>query len=123
MIDLQVSDIRTFIPSSDFELSKDFYGALGFEVDAIDVNLALLSVGDQAFYLQRYYVKDWAENSMLFLTVADAQACFEQIDALLSGGRFPGARVAAPKREAYGAVVTYMWDPAGVLLHLAQWDE
>jgi len=122
VIDLQASDIRTFIPASDFELSKGFYAALGFEVDDIDANMALLSVGDRAFYLQRYYVKDWAENSMLYIIVADAQRCFEQISALLADGRFVGARVVAPKREAYGAVVTYVWDPAGVLLHLAQWD-
>ena len=24
--------------------------------------------------------------------------------------------------EPYGALVTYVWDPSGVLLHLAQWD-
>jgi hypothetical protein len=30
--------------------------------------------------------------------------------------------VAAPKQEPYGACVTYVWDPSGVLLHLAQWD-
>jgi hypothetical protein len=30
--------------------------------------------------------------------------------------------VAPPKHEDYGARVTYVWDPAGVLLHLAEWD-
>jgi hypothetical protein len=120
-MDLQVCEIRSFIPASDFELSKAFYEALGFSIDYSDANLALLSAGGQHLYLQRYYVKDWADNSMLHISVADAQGCFEQISALLFEGRFPTARVAAPKQEPYGALVTYVWDPAGVLLHLAQW--
>lgn len=89
-----------------------------------DGNLALLEMANQRFYLQRYHVKDWAENSMLHITVADARACARQIAELLATGRFPGARVSEPKHEAYGgALVTYLWDPAGVLLHLAQWME
>lgn len=123
MIDLQASDIRPFLPAKDFDISRDFYVALGFAVKWSDDNMALLESGNQRFYLQRYYVKDWADNSMLHITVADAHACFRQITSLLAEGRFPGARVAQPKQEDYGALVTYVWDPAGVLLHLAQWDK
>lgn len=121
MVDLQASDLRTFVPAKDFEASKDFYSSLGFTLEWSDADLALLELADQRIYLQRYYVKDWAENSMLHLTVADARSCFTQITQLLATGRFPGARVAEPKQEPYGALVTYVWDPAGVLLHLAQW--
>ncbi|WP_426105834.1 hypothetical protein [Massilia sp. TSP1-1-2] len=123
MIDLQASDIRPFLPARDFEMSKAFYVGLGFTIPWSDANMALLEVGNQRFYLQRYSVKDWADNSMLHITVADAQACYTQITALLATGKFPGARVAEPKQEQYGALVTYVWDPNGVLLHLAQWDK
>jgi hypothetical protein len=27
-----------------------------------------------------------------------------------------------PARQSYGALVTHLWDPSAVLLHLAQWD-
>jgi len=121
MIDLRISDIRPFIPAQDFALSKDFYVALGFELAYSDANLARLSSGSCSFYLQNYWIKDWADNSMLHITVADAGACHEQVAALLATGRFPGARVAPPKQEPYGARVTYVWDPTGVLLHLAEW--
>lgn len=121
MIDLQVRDIRTFIPALDFEVSKDFYVSLGCELQWSDDKMALLEMGNQRFYLQRYYVKEWADNSMLHVTVENAQSCFEQITELLFTGRFLAARVAAPKEEPYGAIVTYVWDPTGVLLHLAQW--
>lgn len=123
MIDLEARDIRPFVPAKDFDISKDFYVSLGFTLKWSDANLALLEMAGQRFYLQRYYVKEWAENCMLHITVADAQACARQIAELLAEGRFPGARVSEPKQEHYGARVTYVWDPAGVLLHLAQWTE
>lgn len=121
MIDLQATDIRPFIPAKDFEKSKEFYVSLGFAVTWSDANLALLAMANQRFYLQRYYVKDWADNCMLHLTVADAERCYRQISELLSDGEFPEARVSEPKQEPYGALVTYVCDPSGVLLHLAQW--
>jgi hypothetical protein len=121
MIDLQASEIRVFVPALDFEVSKDFYVSIGCALKWYDDNLALLEMGGQRFYLQRYYVKEWAENSMFHVTVANAQSCFEQITQMLSTGRFPAARVSAPKHEPYGAIVTYVWDPSGVLLRLAQW--
>lgn len=102
-------------------MSKQFYAALGWRIKWADDNLALLENAGQRFYLQRYYVKDWAENSMLHIIVEDARACFVHVKELADSGRFPGVRVSEPKQESYGALVTYVWDPAGVLLHLAQW--
>lgn len=121
MTDLQVSDVRPFIGSSDYAVSKAFYVALGWTVQYEDDSLALLANGAHRFYLQNAYAKEWVENTMLHVTVADARACHAQVSALIETGRFPGARVARPKAEPYGALVTYVWDPAGVLLHLAQW--
>jgi predicted lactoylglutathione lyase len=121
MLDMKVSDVRPFVPSKDFAVSKEFYAALGWVVHPIDDSLALLENGNHRFYLQNYYTKEFAENMMLHVTVADARASSEQIKQLLASDRFPGARVSQPKQESYGAIVTYVWDPAGVLLHLAQW--
>ncbi|WP_338764762.1 hypothetical protein [Massilia sp. METH4] len=120
-VDLRVGDVRPFVGAADFALSKAFYAALGWAVEYDDDKLALLANGGHRFYLQDYYSKEWVDNTMLHVTVADAHGAHEQVRALLATGRFPGARVAPPKRESYGALVTYVWDPAGVLLHLAQW--
>lgn len=121
MTNLHISDVRPFIPAQDFAVSKAFYEALGWNITWSDENLALLESGKYSFYLQAYYVKDWAENTMLHLTVQDARACYAQIKPVIDSGLYPGARVSEPKQEPYGALVTYVWDPAGVLLHLAQW--
>lgn len=121
MADLKISDIRVFVPAKDFGISKEFYQALGWTLEWGDEDLALLQAANQRFYLQNYYAKEWADNFMLHVTVEDARACYEQVSALVASKKFPGARVEAPKQEPYGAVVTYVWDPSGVLLHLAQW--
>ena len=121
MLDLCVSDVRPFIGAKDFDISRAFYEALGWTTDYLDDQLALMTNGAQRLYLQRYYQKDWLENTMLHLTVADAAACHAQIAAVLEKGRFGDARVAPLQYQEYGALVTYVWDPAGVLLHLAEW--
>ena len=123
MIDLKLTHVRPFIGAKDFEVSKAFYEALGWTTEYRGDQLALMTNGAHGFYLQRYYQKDWLENTMLHVTVADAAACHAQIAAVLASGAYGDARVAPPKHEDYGALVTYVWDPAGVLLHLAQWSE
>lgn len=123
MIDLRTTDLRPFLPSQDFELSKQFYAALGCTLEWSDENLALFNLAGARFYLQRCYAKDWADNCMLHISVQDAASCYTDIFEVLKSERFPSARVAPPKQEPYGAVVTYVWDPAGVLLHLAEWNQ
>lgn len=120
---LKVSEVRPFIPAKDFALSKRFYATLGWETRDVGPGLALVKLGDdQHFYVQDYYLKDFAENSMLHVTVDDAQAWHAHVSSVLSDGDFPEARVQPASRQAYGATVIFVHDPAGVLLHLCQWD-
>lgn len=119
-MNLNASDLRPFIPAKDFALSRSFYQALGWKEAWADDTMVLLELDDCRFYLQAYYVKDWADNCMLHISVQDAQAWHSHVAQVLASGQFPGARVAPPKAEPYGATVTYVWDPSGVLLHLAQ---
>jgi len=120
---LNVSDIRPFIPARDFALSKRFYAALGWHTEEVGPGLAVVQAGEaQAFYLQDYYQEDFAENTMLHVSVDDAQAWHAHVAAILHGGEFADARVQAPARQPYGASVVFLHDPCGVLLHLCQWD-
>lgn len=72
--------------------------------------------------LQNYYVREWAENWMLVVEVASASDWYDHVVEVLANGDYGDARVAPPKHEDYGATVTYVWDPCGVLLHFTQWD-
>lgn len=123
MPNLKVSDLRPFIPAKDFALSKQFYASLGWKIKDLDDGLALVQLADQHFYIQNYYVREVAENCMLHLTVEDAQAWYQHVSSVLRDKKFPEARVQPPKRQPYGAIVTFVHDPTGVLLHLCQWKQ
>lgn len=55
---------RPFLPTRDFDLSRDFYEALGFQ-KLLDGEVAIFAAGLSEFILQRHYQKDWAENLVL----------------------------------------------------------
>jgi uncharacterized glyoxalase superfamily protein PhnB len=120
---LAVDDVRTFVPAMDFAVSRAFYEALGWSTAWTDnEGLALMELAGYRFMLQDHYVRQWAENSMLSIIVADASAWFDHVSRVLASGAFASARVAPPKVEDWGATVTYVWDPCGVLLHFTQFS-
>jgi hypothetical protein len=114
------SDFKAFIGSKDFELSRDFYIALGFTLNFEQESIAEFELGGSKFYLQRYYQRQWCRNTMLHITVNDANAWYEHVSEVLKRRRFGTAKANPPKIEDYGARVTHVWDPSGVLLHLAE---
>jgi uncharacterized glyoxalase superfamily protein PhnB len=108
------------VPSKDFEVSKSYYEALGFQktLDAADV--AIFAVGDGAFILQRYYQKEWADNFMMQLMVDDLDAWWAHIISLDLPGKFGVRAPKAPEMQPWGLRVAYVFDPSGVLWHVAQ---
>ena len=120
MQNLKASDVRTFVPAKDFELSKEFYVALGWKVEWSDDELALLELAGCRFYLQRYFVKEWAENFMMQLMVDDLDAWWAHIQSLDLAGQFGVAAPRPPAMQSWGLRVAYVVDPSGVLWHVAQ---
>ena len=95
---LAVTDVRPFVPAEDFQRSLAFYTALGWTTLWSDGGgLALLSLGGRQIMLQDFYVKDWAENSMLVVEVADAAAWYRHVERCLAEGDFGCARAAPPQ--------------------------
>ena len=62
-------ELKTFIPSKDFEISKQFYKDLGFIQKSEGGGIANFSFGHISFLLQDYYVKEYAENIVLHFLV------------------------------------------------------
>lgn len=113
-------DVKFFIPARDFEESLRFYMALGFEVNCQSEHVAELEFAEQRFFLQDFYVREFAENFMVQVIVSDANDWYEYVVNVKKGGEFPTIRVDPPKQEAGGSLVTYLWDPCGVLWHFTQ---
>lgn len=117
---MKCSNLRAFVGSKDFETSREFYAAIGFAVKWQVDGLAEMALGDCAFLLQAYHQEDWCHNSMMYVDVEDAQEWHDKIQDVLAKRDYGEARVAKPKPEPHAALVTYLWDPSGVLWHLAQ---
>lgn len=117
-----VSDLRPFVPALDSAQSVRFYRALGWDVVDVGSGLHLVTASDQHFYLQDVADRHLAENTMLHFTVDDAAVWHEHVAAALRADPTVGGRVQEPRRQPYGAVVTFVHDPSGVLLHFCQWD-
>jgi uncharacterized glyoxalase superfamily protein PhnB len=111
--------IRPFVPAKDFELSKRFYEALGFE-KVLDGEVAIFNAGSGGFVLQQYYQKDWAENTMLQLMVDDLDAWWAHIEALDLPAKFGVQPPKPPAMQPWGLRTAYVFDPCGVLWHVAQ---
>lgn len=120
MLNLNASDIKTFVGSKDFDLSREFYMAIGFKLNFDAGDLAEFELGNCRFYLQKYFQRNWCENSMLHITVEDAHAWYRHVTNVLEDRKYGAARVKEPIEQSYGAIVTFVWDPVGVLLHFAQ---
>jgi uncharacterized glyoxalase superfamily protein PhnB len=113
---------RAFIPAKDFDLSKAFYQALGFK-KLLDGDVTIFGVGASAFILQRYYKKEWAENCMMQMMVDNLDAWWEHIAALDLPKMFGVQPPKPPAMQPWGLRVAYVWDPAGVLWHVAERGE
>jgi len=112
-------NLRPFIPAKDFAVSRAFYQDLGAEELWASDDMVLLKLGGSEFYLQAYYVKDWAENTMLFLMVPDLELCWRELQALDLVNRYEGIRWKEPTDYPWGLREIHLIDPAGVLWHFA----
>ena len=110
---------RPFLPARDFATSKRFYQTLGFDM-LLDGDVAIFGVGEGSFILQDYYQAEWAGNFMIQLMVDDLDAWWSHILSLDLTARFDVRPPRAPEVQPWGLRVAYLFDPSGVLWHIAQ---
>lgn len=112
--------LRPFVPAKDFALSKRFYTALGFALTLEDGKIASFKLGGFSFILQDYYVKEFAENCMIQLLVRDADAWWRRVDAEALVADFAVKPPRPPAMQPWGMKVGFLFDPSGVLWHIAE---
>jgi catechol 2,3-dioxygenase-like lactoylglutathione lyase family enzyme len=116
---LSINDLKVYTPAKNFEESKRFYSELGFEMTDAWGGTVDCRLGGAEFRLQNYYVKDWAENFMMLLSVTDVQAWYEHAKKVIDSGNYDNARVSEPEM-AGDTLIFHIWDPSGILLILIQ---
>jgi uncharacterized glyoxalase superfamily protein PhnB len=111
--------VRPFLPCKDFEKSKLFYEALGFE-KVLDGDVAIFNAGSGGFVLQRRFQEEWASNFMMHIMVDDLDAWWTHIQSLELSKHFGVPAPKPPAVQPWGLRIVYVVDPSGVLWHFAQ---
>jgi uncharacterized glyoxalase superfamily protein PhnB len=111
---METVEIKAFVPARDFGLSKAFYTDLGFEVAFSDDSLAYLKAGECAFLLQRFHVKEHAENFMMHMLVADVDAWWRHVEATGLAEKY-GVRAMPPQDQPWAIRDFVLFDPTGVM--------
>lgn len=119
MSGLKAIELKAFVPSKDFALSKRFYADLGFEQRSEGGGVAYFQVDGCAFLLQDFYEPALADNLVMHLLVPDVQAWLAHVQSSDLAGRY-GARVTALVEQPWGITEFVVIDPAGVCWHIGQ---
>jgi hypothetical protein len=111
-------ELNAFVPAKNFDLSKRFYSDLGFTLLWGNEDIAQFRIGSFTFLLQKFYVKEHAENFMMALRVEDADVWWEHIKHIALSEKYPGLMLKPPTMQPWGIRVLYLSDPTGVLWHI-----
>ena len=112
MQDLTAIEVKAFVPSKDFALSKRFYRDLGFSIGWSSDELAYLHHGNSSFLLQNFYVKEHADNFMMHLLVENVEAWWGHVRDNRLAAKY-GVKVDPPEDRPWGIRDFVVVDPTG----------
>ena len=116
----QAHSIRTFLGARQFDISRKFYRELGFQERIISKDMSYFIVDKHlGFYLQDYYVRDWINNSMVFLEVDNVQRYWSELQELGLHNQYKNVKLTPIKEYDWGCEC-FMHDPSGVLWHFGE---
>ena len=118
-LNLVTVEIKAFVPARDFELSKDFYRAVGFTLAWSSEDLAYFRCGEASFLLQNFFVQEHARNFQMHWLVENVDHWHAHITALDVANRF-GADVGSPEDRPWAMRDFILFDPTGVLWRIGQ---
>jgi catechol 2,3-dioxygenase-like lactoylglutathione lyase family enzyme len=116
---LNVTEIKAFVPARDFELSKRFYRDLGFTMASEGGGVAYFHFGHVSFLLQDYCAEGLAENFMMHILVEDVDAWWNHVQASGVVERY-GVRCSAVEAQPWRMRDFCLHDPSGVLWRIGQ---
>lgn len=115
----KAKSIRPFIGAENFDLSRQFYLELGFLESVISSNLSYFSIDAFGFYLQNAYVKDWIDNTMIFMEVEDVEKQWSEMSKLNLSAKYTTVRL-VPIRYLNWGKECFLHDPSGILWHFGE---
>jgi catechol 2,3-dioxygenase-like lactoylglutathione lyase family enzyme len=113
--------IRPFIGAKNYDISRNFYKDLGFREKELFPNMCLFYTDRIAFYLQKAYVEDWVNNSMVFVEVKDVDSYWKELEALGLPLKYEHVKITPVKTNDWGKEC-FVHDPSGILWHFGQFN-
>ena len=116
---MKTIEIKAFVPSKDYELSKQFYQDLGFELASESDGIAYFKSCNSSFLLQDFFEEEHAKNFMMHLLVENIEQIYS---TLKSSGieekyRIKISQIRTQPWNMYDFTVV---DPSGVLWRIGQ---
>ena len=118
-MNLAAVEIKAFVPARDFEKSKQFYLALGFEIPWTSQDLAYVRYGKTSFLLQSFYEPVHASNFQMHLLVENVDDWHAHVRSSGVSDQF-GVDVGEPENRPWAMRDFTLFDPSGVLWRIAQ---
>jgi len=115
----KAKSIRPFIGAKDFNASRSFYRDLGFEESVISNHMSYFKTGAFGFYLQNAYVKDWIDNTMIFMEVDNVSRFWKELVELGLPSKYKDVRL-TPIRTLDWGRECFLHDPSGILWHFGE---
>ena len=116
---MKYNSIEAFVPSgADFVKSRELFLELGFTINWETADLAGFENDGCKFILQKYDSKEFAENFMMSVKVADLDEFWREVSALNLTEKY-GVKLQEPKNFPWGREVNLI-DIAGVCWHFSQ---
>ena len=118
-MNLAAVEIKAFLPAIDFERSKQFYLALGFEIPWSSEDLAYVRHGATSFLLQAFDEPAFVKNYQMHMLVENVDDWHVHVKATGVETRF-GVGVGDPEDRPWAMRDFTLFDPSGVLWRVAQ---
>jgi glyoxalase/bleomycin resistance protein/dioxygenase superfamily protein len=116
---LGVTEIKAFVPSRNFQLSKQFYKDIGFTMASEGGGIAYFRLGHASFLLQDFCVESLAESFMMHMLVEDLDAWWDRIHDSGVDAKY-GVKISKIQLQPWRMRDFCLTDPSGVLWRIAQ---
>ncbi|MEP6466979.1 MAG: glyoxalase [Parafilimonas sp.] len=119
----KVLSMRPFIGAKNYDESRSFYRELGFVETVLSDDMSVFKIENFAFYLQNAYIKDWIDNTQIFLEVDNVERYFNALSILSLQNKYKGkVRLTPIKNDVWGSEC-FLHDPSGILWHFGEFKK
>ncbi|MEO1254335.1 MAG: glyoxalase [Bacteroidota bacterium] len=118
----KIKSIRSFIGAKDYQVSRNFYAKWGFREIVTSPKMSYFSDDVFGFYLQDYFIKEWVDNTMLFMEVSNLSDYWEILKGKNLDQKFEGVKLVEPTTFDWGSE-GFVYDPSGILWHIGEFNK